>query len=233
MTLRGRAGRSRRADGPVGRGQDDDPARDRRPRAATRRIARCRTSSASDQSPRHGAFAARRHGVSVPLPLRAPDGARQRLPGADARAARRPRAEAEAPGARAARRTGRRPPRDGACRASCPAARRSAWRSRARWRWIRRCCCSTSRRRRSIRRAGASLGAALRRSAGAAAPCSLTSHDDDFVRDHATRVVVLADGRVVETGEPRAVLDDAGARGDARAAPGRATGSANLRTALL
>lgn len=34
----------------------------------------------------------------------------------------------------------------------------------------------------------------------------MTSHDDDFVRNHATRLVVLADGRVVEEGEPRDVL---------------------------
>ena len=34
----------------------------------------------------------------------------------------------------------------------------------------------------------------------------LTCHDDDFVRDFATRVVVLADGRVVEEGVPATVL---------------------------
>jgi len=34
-----------------------------------------------------------------------------------------------------------------------------------------------------------------------------TSHDDDFVRDFATRVVVLAEGRVLEEGEPRQVLN--------------------------
>lgn len=34
----------------------------------------------------------------------------------------------------------------------------------------------------------------------------LTSHDDDFVRDFATRVVVLADGIVVEEGVPAEVL---------------------------
>ncbi len=34
----------------------------------------------------------------------------------------------------------------------------------------------------------------------------MTSHDVDFVREHATRVVILADGRVVEGGEPREVL---------------------------
>jgi polar amino acid transport system ATP-binding protein len=37
----------------------------------------------------------------------------------------------------------------------------------------------------------------------------LTSHDDDFVRDFASRVVILANGRVVEEGEPRRVLDHA------------------------
>ena len=34
----------------------------------------------------------------------------------------------------------------------------------------------------------------------------MTSHDDDFVREHATRVVVLANGAVVEEGDPREVL---------------------------
>ena len=34
----------------------------------------------------------------------------------------------------------------------------------------------------------------------------LTCHDDDFVRDFATRVVVLAEGRVVEEGDPAVVL---------------------------
>jgi polar amino acid transport system ATP-binding protein len=34
----------------------------------------------------------------------------------------------------------------------------------------------------------------------------ITCHDDDFVRDFATRVVVLADGRVVEAGDPAVVL---------------------------
>jgi ABC-type polar amino acid transport system ATPase subunit len=34
----------------------------------------------------------------------------------------------------------------------------------------------------------------------------LTSHDDDFVTDYATRVAILAAGRIVEHGEPRQVL---------------------------
>lgn len=36
----------------------------------------------------------------------------------------------------------------------------------------------------------------------------MTSHDDDFVRDHATRVAILADGVVAESGDPRRVLAD-------------------------
>ena len=35
----------------------------------------------------------------------------------------------------------------------------------------------------------------------------MTSHDDDFVRDYATRLVVLAHGMMVEQGDPRTVLD--------------------------
>ncbi|MCC7243170.1 MAG: hypothetical protein IT180_14680, partial [Acidobacteria bacterium] len=37
----------------------------------------------------------------------------------------------------------------------------------------------------------------------------LTSHDDDFVRDFSTRVMILANGRVVEEGDPRRVLEEA------------------------
>ncbi len=36
----------------------------------------------------------------------------------------------------------------------------------------------------------------------------VATHDDDFVRDFATRVVVLAGGVVVEEGPPRRVLTD-------------------------
>jgi ABC-type polar amino acid transport system ATPase subunit len=50
------------------------------------------------------------------------------------------------------------------------------------------------------------LGRALRDLARQGRTLLFTSHDDDFVRDFATRVVVLADGRVVEEGEPREVL---------------------------
>ena len=34
----------------------------------------------------------------------------------------------------------------------------------------------------------------------------VTTHDDDFVRDYASRVVVLAEGEVVEEGDPKIVL---------------------------
>jgi ABC-type polar amino acid transport system ATPase subunit len=50
------------------------------------------------------------------------------------------------------------------------------------------------------------LGDALRRLAANGRTLLLTSHDDDFVHDFATRVIVLANGRVVEEGEPRHVL---------------------------
>ena len=52
------------------------------------------------------------------------------------------------------------------------------------------------------------LGDALRALAATGRALVMTSHDDDFVRDHATRVVVLADGRVVEEGDPHQVLDN-------------------------
>jgi polar amino acid transport system ATP-binding protein len=52
------------------------------------------------------------------------------------------------------------------------------------------------------------LGEALRRLAATGRTLLLTSHDDDFVRDVSTRVVILAEGRVVEEGEPSRVLDE-------------------------
>jgi ABC-type polar amino acid transport system ATPase subunit len=53
------------------------------------------------------------------------------------------------------------------------------------------------------------LGEALRQLAAAGRTLLLTSHDDDFVRDFATRVVILANGRVVEEGDARQVLEQA------------------------
>jgi len=50
------------------------------------------------------------------------------------------------------------------------------------------------------------LGDALVALAQSGRALVMTSHDDDFVRDYASRVVVLADGRVVEQGDPRQVL---------------------------
>jgi ABC-type glutathione transport system ATPase component len=53
------------------------------------------------------------------------------------------------------------------------------------------------------------LGDALKALAASGRTLLLTSHDDDFVRDYSTRVVILANGRVVEQGDPRRVLDEA------------------------
>lgn len=50
------------------------------------------------------------------------------------------------------------------------------------------------------------LGDALRALAATGRALVMTSHDDDFVREHASRVVVLANGVVVEEGDPRVVL---------------------------
>jgi polar amino acid transport system ATP-binding protein len=50
------------------------------------------------------------------------------------------------------------------------------------------------------------LGDALLALAKAGRALVMTSHDDDFVRDFATRVVVLANGQVVEQGDPHSVL---------------------------
>ncbi|MDP2390471.1 MAG: ATP-binding cassette domain-containing protein, partial [Acidobacteriota bacterium] len=47
------------------------------------------------------------------------------------------------------------------------------------------------------------LGDALRALAATGRALVMTSHDDDFVREHASRVVVLANGVVVEEGDPR------------------------------
>jgi len=50
------------------------------------------------------------------------------------------------------------------------------------------------------------LGDALVQLAKSGRALVMTSHDDDFVRDFATRVVVLANGEVVEEGDPQQVL---------------------------
>ena len=53
------------------------------------------------------------------------------------------------------------------------------------------------------------LGDALKRLAAGGRTLLLTSHDDDFVRDFATRVIILANGTVVEEGEPHQILEHA------------------------
>jgi ABC-type polar amino acid transport system ATPase subunit len=50
------------------------------------------------------------------------------------------------------------------------------------------------------------LGRLLRKVADAGRALLLTTHDDDFVTAHATRVAILAAGRIVEQGDPDAVL---------------------------
>jgi ABC-type polar amino acid transport system ATPase subunit len=50
------------------------------------------------------------------------------------------------------------------------------------------------------------LGKSLRELSTRGRTLLFTSHEDDFVRDFASRVVVLAEGRVVEEGEPCQVL---------------------------
>jgi polar amino acid transport system ATP-binding protein len=50
------------------------------------------------------------------------------------------------------------------------------------------------------------LGESLAELAASGRALLVTSHDDDFVRDFASEVLILADGEVVERGEPREVL---------------------------
>jgi polar amino acid transport system ATP-binding protein len=50
------------------------------------------------------------------------------------------------------------------------------------------------------------LGETLQALASQGRTLVMTSHDDDFVRDYATRVVVLSQGCVVEEGDPRDIL---------------------------
>jgi len=52
----------------------------------------------------------------------------------------------------------------------------------------------------------AELGATLRQLASEGRTLVMTSHDDEFVEEFASRVVVLADGEVVEAGSPSTVL---------------------------
>jgi len=51
------------------------------------------------------------------------------------------------------------------------------------------------------------LGSTLRQLASAGRALLVTCHDVAFVREFATDCVVLADGCVVERGDPRTVLD--------------------------
>jgi ABC-type polar amino acid transport system ATPase subunit len=50
------------------------------------------------------------------------------------------------------------------------------------------------------------LGESLNRLAAAGRSLVVTCHDDDFVREHATRVIILSEGVVVEQGTARDVL---------------------------
>jgi ABC-type polar amino acid transport system ATPase subunit len=50
------------------------------------------------------------------------------------------------------------------------------------------------------------LGDTLRSLTASGRTLVVTTHDDDFARDFADRVVILADGRVVEEGDPHEVL---------------------------
>jgi ABC-type polar amino acid transport system ATPase subunit len=50
------------------------------------------------------------------------------------------------------------------------------------------------------------LGETLRQLVHEGRTLIVTTHDDDFVRDYASRVVILAEGEVVEEGDPRIVL---------------------------
>jgi ABC-type polar amino acid transport system ATPase subunit len=50
------------------------------------------------------------------------------------------------------------------------------------------------------------LGATLRQLTEEGRTLVVTTHDDDFVRDFASRVIILADGQVVEEGDPGEVL---------------------------
>jgi ABC-type polar amino acid transport system ATPase subunit len=52
------------------------------------------------------------------------------------------------------------------------------------------------------------LGETLQGLASRGRTLVMTSHDDDFVRDYATRVVILSQGCVVEEGEPREILEN-------------------------
>ena len=92
------------------------------------------------------------------------------------------------------------------CRASCRAARRSAWPSRGRWPSIPPLLlmdeptASLDPARRD------ELGETLERLTAAGRTLLAATHDDDFVRDFADRVVVMAEGQVVEQGPPSSVL---------------------------
>jgi len=50
------------------------------------------------------------------------------------------------------------------------------------------------------------LGETLRELVAGGRTLIVTTHDDDFVRDYASRVIILAEGEVVEEGDPKIVL---------------------------
>ena len=50
------------------------------------------------------------------------------------------------------------------------------------------------------------LGQTLRQLTAGGRTLVLTTHDDDFARDFATRAIILAEGEVVEQGDPREIL---------------------------
>ena len=50
------------------------------------------------------------------------------------------------------------------------------------------------------------LGETLRDLVAGGRTLIVTTHDDDFVRDYASRVIILAEGEVVEEGDPKIVL---------------------------
>ena len=203
IDLRGPSRRARRVDGPLGLGQDDGAARDRRPRAARRPHHRGRL-HARPRATRTGAAPQGRDGVPVPLPVGTPHGVENvwlapvHVYGAlQSEAQTRARALLEDLG------VGHRETALPAELSGGEAQRVAIARALAadpKLLLMDEPTASLDPARRG------ELGDTLRQLAGTGRSLLLTCHDDDFVRDFASRVLVLADGEVVEQGDPPTVL---------------------------
>ena len=201
--LRDRGRRAQRAGRPVGSGQDDAAARDRRARAARGRLDPPRRAGSGRGSAAQAADRGRLPGAAAAA---APVGRRQRR----AAAARRGRGPGRA--RRAGRASGsRRSASAASATARFPASRAassSASRSRGRCAPTPTCCCSIEplaaldpNRREDLRRLIARLQSER------ALTTLIVTHDRAEAAELGERVALMLEGRIVQHDEPRALFE--------------------------